>query len=140
MGVTRCVPPFRPYTGPDGRQANLDGDLCICRCSNPPRLKALFNDKTMDFEGHEIARMGGASGWLAYAGYTQTIARFDQFFRVLDKDSGQPVSGFTYGTKTRSSEHHDRLYSDGTTAKTYAQEEQDVELSYLIQTEVGIRP
>src|SRR5690349_2820348 len=54
-GVTRCVPPYRPYTGVDGRQANLDGDLCICRCAEPPRLKALFNENTMDFEAHEIA-------------------------------------------------------------------------------------
>lgn len=138
-GITRCVPPFRPHTGPDGRQVNLDGDLCICQCATPPRLKALFHNMTMQFEWHEVAAMTGASGWLAYAGHSQTITRFDQFFMAHDRQTGQPVSGFSYGLKTSAGEHHDALYEDGATAKAYAQDAQDMTLSYLIQTSVGVR-
>jgi hypothetical protein len=53
-GVTKCVPPLRPMTGPDGRQINLDGDFCLCKCSTPPRLKASQTTMCMGFEGHEL--------------------------------------------------------------------------------------
>ncbi|MDM0077491.1 PAAR domain-containing protein [Variovorax sp. J2P1-59] len=139
-GVTRCIPPFRPYTGPDGRQVNLDGDLCICACASPPRLKALFDSMWMEFEKHEVAAMAGSSGWLAYAGHQQAISRFDQFFVAHDKQTRQPVSGFSYGLKTTALEHHDTLYDDGATAKAYAEDAQNLVLTYLVQTSMGIRP
>jgi hypothetical protein len=94
----------------------------------------------MPFDGDEIATMAGASAWLAYAGHGQTITRYDQFFQLVDKAHGAPVSGFSYGLKTQASEHHDKVYSDGATAKAYAQDPQSIALTYLVQTEMGVRP
>jgi uncharacterized Zn-binding protein involved in type VI secretion len=137
-GITRCVPPFRPHTGPDGRQSNLEGDLCLCKCPVPPRLVARLHDVTMDFTAHEIMNMPGASAWMAYAGHTQPLSRYDEFFQVHDAATGRPVQCFAYGIKTRSGEHHDDLYDDGATAKAYAQDAQPVTLLYLVQTRMGM--
>ncbi len=40
MGVVKSEGPHHSMTGPDGRQAALSDDLCICKCSTPPRLIA----------------------------------------------------------------------------------------------------
>lgn len=101
------MPPFRPHTGPDGRQANLDGDLCVCQCPVPPRLMARSRDVTMRFAAHEIVNMPGASGWMTYAGHTEPSSRYDEFFQVHDAATGRPVDGFAYGIKAHDDEHHD---------------------------------
>ncbi|MGO4811044.1 PAAR domain-containing protein [Cupriavidus sp. 2MCAB6] len=38
MGRIVCVGPRLSMTGPDGRQAALSDDLCVCRCDPSPRL------------------------------------------------------------------------------------------------------
>jgi uncharacterized Zn-binding protein involved in type VI secretion len=38
MGVIQCDGARLSTTGPDGRQAALSDDLCICLCSPPPKL------------------------------------------------------------------------------------------------------
>lgn len=91
-GVTKCVPPYRPDTDPEGRQANLDGDLCLCKCPTPPRLKASFDNVRMGFEEHEFARMPGSEGWLRYAGFS-TSHKYDeqvQFTSAVPAISGIP--------------------------------------------------
>ena len=138
-GVTKCVAPFRPHTGPDGRQANLDGDLCLCRCPVPPRLVACHHDVAMRFEAREIMDTPAATAWMAYAGHTQPLSRYDEFFVVHDAATGRPVQCFSYGIKTRGGEHHDALYDDGATAKAYAEDAQPMSLTYLVQTRMGIR-
>ena len=98
-GVTQCVPPYRPHTGPDGRQVSLDGDLCLCKCSPPPRLKASGSDMTMSFDGAAIAGMAGAEGWLAHAGHTSvpvTAKAFNDFFRLVDDETGDPFAYCRY--------------------------------------------
>lgn len=40
MGKIVCDGPRISTTGPDGRQAALSDDLCVCRCPMPPRLVA----------------------------------------------------------------------------------------------------
>ena len=89
-GVTKCVPPYRPHTDPEGRQANLDGDLCLCKCPNPPRLKALFDNVRMGFEGHEIAAMAGSSSWMAYAGHS-SAPQYDEQVQLVS--SSEPLAG-----------------------------------------------
>ena len=93
-GVTKCVPPYRPYTAPDGRQANLDGDLCICKCPTQPRLKALSDKVRMSFEAHEIAGMTGAIFWQIYAGHE--IEEHEIMYEIVDAKTEQPVGGMTY--------------------------------------------
>jgi hypothetical protein len=92
-GITKCVPPFRPDTGSDGRQANLDGDLCICKCPNPPRLIGRVTNSRAGFTADEIAGMAGSSAWMAYAGHS-TVAQYDEqvkFSSAAPTMSGLPV-------------------------------------------------
>lgn len=78
-GVTKCVPPYRPHTDPEDRQVNLDGDLCLCKCPTPPRLKALFDNVRMGFEEDEIIKMAGVSGWMSYAGIVPQSSKWIAF-------------------------------------------------------------
>ncbi|GLU35115.1 PAAR domain-containing protein [Trinickia caryophylli] len=39
-GVIVCDGPRIRSTGPDGRQAALSDDLCVCQCPTPPKLVA----------------------------------------------------------------------------------------------------
>jgi len=98
-GTTKCIPPFRPNTGHDGRQINLDGDLCICKCSPPPRLKASNNAHTVDFGNHEITGMPGSSNWLAYAGYTtapELTPSYGKIFEFKDSETGKILANRTF--------------------------------------------
>ena len=138
-GITQCVPPFLPYTGPDGRQHNLDGDLCLCNCTTPPRLIGSMTYKTMRFTSDFIARTPGCAGWLVYAGHEQhQIAGFDGHFVVVDNATNAPVSGFSYGIQSSTGEHHDQTYNDGSTAAAYASEAQDMTLLYNVQTAIHV--
>ncbi len=78
-GVTKCVPPYRPDTDPEGRQANLDGDLCLCKCPIPPRLKASFDNVCMEFSEHALLGMAGVSEWMSYAGITPQSSKWIAF-------------------------------------------------------------
>jgi len=95
-GVTKCVPPYRPHTDPEGRQANLDGDLCLCKCPTPPRLKASFDNVRMGFEGHEI--VGDAVSWFINAGHDPAAIglRADQRFLITDVNTGEALAGVAY--------------------------------------------
>ena len=142
-GVTQCVPPYRPHAGPDGRQVNLDGDLCLCECPKAPRLKALFDNNGMHFDGaveeNENVDMTQASPWLAPANSSPAMTRFDQYFVVYDKVTSTPVDGFCYGIATPSDEYHGSLDEDGATARAYAQQAQSLTLTYVVQTTIGVR-
>lgn len=116
IGITKCVPPYRRSTGPDGRQANLDGDLCICKCISPPRLKASFHNSFMGFESHEIAAMPGASDWLAYAGFTLGIdpkAKHGKVFEFKDSVTGDVLANRTFLVKNNGTIHRSKTDSNG---------------------------
>lgn len=95
-GVTKCVQPYRPDTDPEGRQANLDGDLCLCKCPTPPRLKASFDDVRMGFGGHEI--VGDAVSWFINAGHDPATIGLgaDQRFLITDITTGEALAGTAY--------------------------------------------
>jgi uncharacterized Zn-binding protein involved in type VI secretion len=139
-GVTRCVAPMRPHTGPDGRQACLDGDLCVCGCPVPPRLIASHQDVRMGFGVDEMTRIPGIDGWLAHAGHS-TVAGFDEHFVLHDAAHGKPVDvGFAYGIASHFGEHHGAVGGgdDGVTAKVHADAAVPVGLLYAVQTEIGV--
>lgn len=93
-GFTKCVPPSRPYTGNDGRQANLDGDLCICGCATPPSLQGSCSFMQMEFESHEFVQMPGVEAWLENTNQKQFI--YNQRFAVLNKQTGKPEANRHY--------------------------------------------
>jgi hypothetical protein len=121
-GTVQAHPQRWPVTcGDDGRHACFEGDPVVC------------------FEAREIMATPAATAWMAYAGHTQPLSRYDEFFVVHDAATGRPVQCFSYGIKTRGGEHHDALYDDGATAKAYAEDAQPMSLTYLVQTRMGIR-
>ncbi|WP_147284401.1 PAAR domain-containing protein [Pseudacidovorax intermedius] len=95
-GVTKCVPPYRPQTDAIGRQANLDGDLCMCKCAVPPRLKATLDTIRMCFEPHEI--VGDAVSWFIGEGHDPAVIGMnaDQRFVLVDSITGQALAGSAY--------------------------------------------
>jgi len=93
-GVTKCVPPYRPYTDPVGRQISLDGDLCLCKCPTPPRLKALFDNAWMGFGGHEISGMAGSILWQAYAGHE--LEEHEIVYEIVDAKTKKAIEGMMY--------------------------------------------
>ncbi|MDY7576826.1 PAAR domain-containing protein [Herbaspirillum sp. RTI4] len=95
MGITKCVKPYRPLTAHDGRQANLDGDLCICKCTKPSRLKALFDNRRMDFGANEIANMPDCDDWLIYAGFSpqkNPTVKYGKIFEFKDSETGKVLA------------------------------------------------
>lgn len=48
MGRIVCVGPRLPMTGPDGREAALGDDLCVCRCDPSPRLISTQHSSYVD--------------------------------------------------------------------------------------------
>lgn len=51
-GVILTVPPYHPFTT-NGKQIALEGDLCVCRCSSPPKLLASQSSARMTFDGYD---------------------------------------------------------------------------------------
>lgn len=140
-GITKCVPPYRPHTAPDGRQANLDGDLCICKCSTPPRLKTLSDNTRMGFEEHEIARMAGAEPWLQYSGYKSFA--YDQHFLAQDIKTGKPLENVKYKiTLDDGREFIGFTDSNGLTEKVFSNSPQTatIEVPYYGNNECNTNP
>ncbi|UIF87522.1 PAAR domain-containing protein [Cupriavidus sp. UYPR2.512] len=48
VGQIVCVGPRMAMTGPDGREAALSDDLCVCRCKPGPLLLASQHVSYMD--------------------------------------------------------------------------------------------
>jgi hypothetical protein len=117
-GVTKCVPPYRPHTDPEGRQANLDGDLCLCKCPTPPRLKASFDNVRMGLEEHEVAAMPGAILWRAHAGHE--IEEHEIVYEIVDAKTGSPVEGMTYKLASGGRTLLDSKALDNGTTKPYS--------------------
>jgi uncharacterized Zn-binding protein involved in type VI secretion len=138
MGITKCIPPFLPKTAPDGRQQNLDGDLCICGCRIPPKLVARFKNMGMTFDEGTAERHTASSGLLEQPAFIQKPERYDEHFIITCNRTGKPVDCFVYGIRSESGEHYDELYEDGATVTAFAQEPQKVELIDIVQTIIAI--
>jgi uncharacterized Zn-binding protein involved in type VI secretion len=96
-GHIQCVPPMRPVTGHANKQCSVEGDLCICQCTSPPRLIASQRQASMGFSASEIASTSGAATWLAHAG--ASLAGFGYTFDrvvVLKNRSGGPLKNLPY--------------------------------------------
>lgn len=100
-GVTKCIPPFHPWTGPDGRQVNLDGDLCLCKCFPPPKLLASDLSMAMNFDKGEVSQMADSEGWLKQKGLLDKTEFHDQQF-VLRDANGDPMAGMACSIKFKS--------------------------------------
>lgn len=55
---TLCNDGPRWSTSFDNKEVGVENDLCICKCSPPPRLIASQDGMFMSFEPHDLASMG----------------------------------------------------------------------------------
>ena len=135
-GVTKCVPPYRPSTDPEGRQANLDGDLCLCKCPIPPRLKASFANVRMGFKKHEI--VGDALAWFIRAGHDPaTIGlREDQRFLITDLTTGEALAGAAYVLECDGFRVEGVTDADGMTDAIHARSDAQPVMVYLVANQV----
>jgi uncharacterized Zn-binding protein involved in type VI secretion len=69
----------------------------------------------------------------------QDTAAFDHQFVVHDKTTGKPAAGFAFGLKAPAGDLHGKVADDGATTKAHAPSSHPVELTYLVQTEIGVR-
>lgn len=90
-GVTQCVQPYRPSTGPNGRQMNLEGDLCLCGCPTPPKLIASQHNRYMSFTHDEVSGVGSSF---------EPVGKPDEQVRAVDATTGEPISGLAYYIQT----------------------------------------
>ncbi|CAB3781980.1 PAAR domain-containing protein [Paraburkholderia fynbosensis] len=85
------IPPYRPMVLM-GKQVALENDICICKCSPPPRLIPSQNNASMSFDAEELAAMGrGPVGRQLEQPISGANTGFDRHFRFVD-EYGNPVS------------------------------------------------
>lgn len=114
VGHICSVPPYRPFSIL-GKQVALDNDICICKCSPPPRLIASQNTAFMSFDGEELSKMGFSSNGMALQKTSEPPA-FDDRFQLLDAETGEPLVGFEYAIERANGEvEHGVTDSDGNT-------------------------
>ncbi|MEM5369177.1 PAAR domain-containing protein [Paraburkholderia azotifigens] len=96
VGMIVGTGPRRPFSFM-GKDAALDGDICVCKCHPAPELLASQNTMSESFETGELEAMGfGPSG--------KPLVRvptgdFDERVRVVGLD-GRPLCGVPYHIRT----------------------------------------
>lgn len=119
VGVIRCVGTRISAIGPHGKEEALSGDLCICRCSPPPRLVA--SQSSYWTEGDEVSpgeERTGAAGELLYGVAPSHVADpSDQRFLVCDEATGEPLAGRLYRLSYPGGVLHGRTDTEGYTER-----------------------
>jgi uncharacterized Zn-binding protein involved in type VI secretion len=90
-GKISCVTPRIPETW-NGKQVALENDLCICKCSTPPKLKPNQSLRCQVLEGSPSSTQQNPKTDNLAEEYTDTR---EQFFSVLNENN-DPVVGFRY--------------------------------------------
>lgn len=94
VGQIVCDGPRLSWTGPDGRQAAVSDDICLCRCNPRPRL--IPSQTTMWMEVDGSPGMGTSpSSYLSHLPH-------DEQFLLRDSASGEPLANARYQVKTAS--------------------------------------
>ncbi|MFP3567178.1 PAAR domain-containing protein [Paraburkholderia sp. SIMBA_030] len=82
-----------------GKEAALEGDLCLCKCHPTPVMVASQDTAFHSFESHELKEKGfGPTGNPLVDDYK---GAFDERVRILDEE-GRPLCGVPYHIKTAS--------------------------------------
>ena len=124
IGHIKCIDDRVSSTGTHGREQALSGDLCICRCSNPPRL--VHSQTTAGTSSRAAAGQtaaGAISSYGAFAGQaiqfgaraTHGEAAYDQRFLVLDEATNEPVRDRRYKLTYADGELQGRTDAEGYT-------------------------
>ncbi|MGZ3183759.1 MAG: PAAR domain-containing protein [Telluria sp.] len=116
-GKIMCVGPRVPETWM-GRQIALQDDLCVCRCSEPPKL---ISSQTLKYQ--DIVMSGSASPQPLGESAQATAAdegthEFDEQFRVVTEDGETPLVHRRYRIFASTGEEwHGRTDENGLTKR-----------------------
>lgn len=113
-GQIVCAGDRVPVTGPHGREQALSDDLCICRCSPPPRLVSAQHTGTVS--GSAPRTQGWGSTVQTGAAAHKAGDTHDQRFLVQDED-GRPVADRRYRAIYPGGVIEGRTGSDGYTER-----------------------
>ena len=135
-GVIKCAGSRISNKGTHGKEAALDGDLCICKCPEPPRLIA--SQSVYSTEGEATPSVVDFGNYEKNAAIGNPGNQYDQHFVIFDSASQRPAMGIAYSVKSAAGEHHGTVNTEGKTVGAYSPEPQEVGLKYLIQTQFGV--
>lgn len=131
VGHIKHVPPFRSQRiqidGVFKRQC-LDGDLCICKCPEPPVVRASSKRGFSSFQAFEIT--GDALPWLIRAGHSPAAIGLDHqlSFCAVDR-TDHPLTAVPYKiTLADGSEHFGVTDAQGMTRKIHTNSNSPAEL------------
>jgi len=124
IGHIKCIDDRVSSTGPHGREQALSGDLCICRCANPPRL--LHSQTTAGTWSRTLAGQAAAGAAIDYGEFAGQSIQFgarathgedayDQRFLVLDEATNEPVKDRRYKLIFADGELQGRTNAEGYT-------------------------
>ena len=94
VGQIVCDGPRWSSIGPDGREAALSDDICLCKCNPYPRLVPSQTFMSM----HMDSSPGTGSG----AGSNPFNLPHDEQFLLRDKATGEPLKNARYQVRTAS--------------------------------------
>jgi uncharacterized Zn-binding protein involved in type VI secretion len=97
MGQIVCDGPRWSFTGQDGRQAALSGDICLCKCNPAPRLVASQTSMSMHMDASPGIGTGAGQGATA-----QSTLPHDEQFLLRDKATGKTLGNVPYRVQTAS--------------------------------------
>jgi uncharacterized Zn-binding protein involved in type VI secretion len=97
VGQIVCDGPRWAWSGENGREAALSDDLCLCKCSPPPRLLASQTTMSMHMDALPGAGAGGAA-----AAEGQFALPHDEQFLLRDKATGEVLANVPYQVRTAS--------------------------------------
>lgn len=100
-GVLMTVPPHHPFKV-NGKQVALEGDLCVCKCSPPPRLLASQSSARMSFDGSSA--LASTQSRVRTSGGDADAVRYSDHFQLVDEETGKPLAGVEYAIRRETGE------------------------------------
>lgn len=91
QGKIACIGPRIPEAC-DGKQVALEGDLCICGCAPPPKLKPI---QTLRCQVVENRQSEAPENFTSVTSADEDDEFIEKFFSLIDVD-GHTVEGFRY--------------------------------------------
>ena len=141
-GYVLCVGPRIPEFWGEGvgKQVALENDLCICKCSSPPRLIANQSLSYQTIEGDAVA-VGGAWGPSAESTpLTQHGPQtdYDEHFQLIDKRTGELLDDWGYRIEAPDQTAEGATNPTGKTGLVGTDAPEQVAIEYAYPTKIGV--
>lgn len=118
-----------------GAREALGGDLVMCKCKSPARIIAVYGRSSMILpDSGPVLETAEARANLA-----GNPDDYDEHFVLTDLRTGRPLAGFAWGIDTPDGPREGCTGADGKTATICGCDREPITLSWIAQTEMGIR-